>query len=186
MQRMAMLGKLAASAMFLALALSSYPWERSTWEWSRYVAVGLGFGALGDALLLSKRKSMFASGLSAFLVSHLLYCAGMTAKASWLWWPLLVPLLPTGLVLFYLWPHLGRLRVAVVLYMAAISLMLASGITTWSQTGEAGLLLAAGLFYASDFFVARNRFVVPGWHNRLVGLPLYYAGQLLFAYSVAN
>jgi hypothetical protein len=40
------------------------------------------------------------------------------------------------------------------------------------------------LFYLSDLAVARDRFVRPGLANRLVGLPLYYAGQVLLALAL--
>ena len=40
------------------------------------------------------------------------------------------------------------------------------------------------LFYASDIFVARQQFVARQYLNRLVGLPLYYIGQFMIAYSV--
>jgi len=39
----------------------------------------------------------------------------------------------------------------------------------------------AVLFWLSDLAVARDRFVRPGFVNPLVGLPLYYAAQLLLA-----
>ncbi len=42
------------------------------------------------------------------------------------------------------------------------------------------------LFYLSDLFVARERFVTSAFVNRLVGLPLYYGGQVLLALSVAT
>jgi uncharacterized membrane protein YhhN len=44
--------------------------------------------------------------------------------------------------------------------------------------------LGAALFFASDLLVARDRFVRPGLANRLVGLPLYYAAQVLLALAV--
>lgn len=40
------------------------------------------------------------------------------------------------------------------------------------------------LFYLSDIFVARDRFLKTSFLNRLVGLPIYYAGQFLLAFSV--
>jgi len=48
---------------------------------------------------------------------------------------------------------------------------------------SAGLALLAGAlsFYVSDLAVARDRFVAPGFSNRLWGLPLYYGGTLLLA-----
>jgi len=39
-------------------------------------------------------------------------------------------------------------------------------------------------FYISDLFVARDRFFKTEFSNRLLGLPLYYAGQFLLAFSV--
>ncbi len=39
-------------------------------------------------------------------------------------------------------------------------------------------------FYVSDVFVARDRFLKEEFINRLVGLPMYYAGQFLLAFSV--
>jgi hypothetical protein len=47
----------------------------------------------------------------------------------------------------------------------------------------AGVMTAAVAFYISDVSVARDRFVAPGFGNRIWGLPLYYAAQLLFALS---
>jgi hypothetical protein len=38
-------------------------------------------------------------------------------------------------------------------------------------------------FYLSDLAVARDRFVARAFVNRLWGLPLYYAAQILFAVS---
>ncbi|MDD3992851.1 MAG: hypothetical protein PHV70_11955 [Desulfobacteraceae bacterium] len=38
----------------------------------------------------------------------------------------------------------------------------------------------------SDLFVARQRFVAPAFSNRLLGLPLYYIGQFLLAFSVGG
>jgi hypothetical protein len=38
----------------------------------------------------------------------------------------------------------------------------------------------------SDLFVARDRFVQPGFVNRLLGLPLYYAAQAMLAISTAS
>jgi hypothetical protein len=39
-------------------------------------------------------------------------------------------------------------------------------------------------FYVSDLFVARDRFVKKGAINRILGLPLYFGGQFLLAFSI--
>ena len=64
--------------------------------------------------------------------------------------------------------------------MAIITVML----VTASSSGRLGLYAGAALFYLSDLAVARQRFVAPGFENKLIGLPLYYAGQLLLASAV--
>ncbi len=45
------------------------------------------------------------------------------------------------------------------------------------------VLPGAVLFFLSDLAVARDKFVTPGFPNRAVGLPMYYAAQILFAVS---
>ena len=37
------------------------------------------------------------------------------------------------------------------------------------------------MFYLSDIMVARDQFVVNAYINRIVGLPLYYGAQFIFA-----
>jgi hypothetical protein len=46
------------------------------------------------------------------------------------------------------------------------------------------ILAGAVFFYASDIFVAHQRFVMEQFYNRLFGLPLYYTAQFLLAFSV--
>ena len=47
------------------------------------------------------------------------------------------------------------------------------------------MVAGAVLFAVSDISVARDQFVRPAFINRLWGLPLYYAAQLLLAGSVS-
>jgi hypothetical protein len=47
------------------------------------------------------------------------------------------------------------------------------------------LLFAGSIcFYFSDLLVARNKFIKEEYRNRLLGLPLYYTGQFLLAFSI--
>ncbi|TFG38533.1 MAG: hypothetical protein E4H39_00070 [Syntrophobacterales bacterium] len=46
------------------------------------------------------------------------------------------------------------------------------------------IFVGALCFYFSDIFVARDRFFRKEFLNRLIGLPLYYLGQFLLAFSV--
>jgi uncharacterized membrane protein YhhN len=170
------IGKLGASMGFVALALAlgvEGPLEYG-------ILAGLILSVLGDALLLSSRRPAFLGGLAAFLLAHVAYAATFGAVARPSAWAGLVVLAVTGAVLRLLWPRLGELRGPVLAYCAAISAMLWLALGVDRPEVRAGALL----FYLSDLFVARDRFVRPGLANRLVGLPLYYAGQLLLALAV--
>ncbi len=72
------------------------------------------------------------------------------------------------------------MRFPVVGYCAVIGLML------WLALGVGRLEIRLGglLFWLSDLFVARDRFVRHERWNRLAGLPLYYAGQYLIALAM--
>ena len=87
----------------------------------------------------------------------------------------------------WLSPHLGRLRVPVLAYVAVITVMVwgAVGVTV---AGRGPWFLAAGaiLFYLSDLAVARDRLVTKVFGSRAWGLPAYYLGQLLLALTVGR
>jgi uncharacterized membrane protein YhhN len=55
---------------------------------------------------------------------------------------------------------------------------------TRAEVAPVKLAVGAALFFASDLAVARNRFVAKAFVNRAWGLPAYYAGQLLIAWSI--
>jgi uncharacterized membrane protein YhhN len=169
-------GKLGASAAFLALALAL----RAGGPLEGGILAGLTLSAVGDALLLSERRPAFLAGLVAFLLGHVAYAVAFAGSSRPSLLALLAVVAVTAAALAWLWPSLGALRAPVVLYCAAISVML------WLALGvdRAEVRLGAALFYASDLLVARDRFVRPGFANRLIGLPLYYAGQVLLALAI--
>jgi uncharacterized membrane protein YhhN len=158
-----------------------------------YLFAGLLLSALGDLLLIPRAKPSFAAGLCAFLLAHLLYVLAFTTLAplEGANWPLLVGLAAlTSAFLYLFWERFGGLRLAVAVYAAVMTLMLASA---WSVllnaevAATAGALIAAGatLFYLSDLFVALERFAARRFINKLLGLPLYYAAQFMLAFSLA-
>ncbi len=153
--------------------------------------VGLVLCALGDVLLIPKDKRAFMAGIGAFMAGHIAYTAtflqrgareGVLAAAS--------VALAVVAVTFMAWllPKLAvsapNMTVPVALYILVISGMVGAAASTWAERRADGLLAGALLFFVSDLFVARNRFVAPGFRNRLIGLPLYYAGQCLLAWTV--
>ena len=158
----------------------------------RWVVVGLVLSMVGDLCLLSRARHFFLGGLVAFLLAHVAYVAafwsiGLSAVAVG------VVGIPLGVFAWRVWrwlaPHVGTLGPAVVAYIAVITTMVAASIGAWHHAPDGvrvGLVAAAVLFFLSDLCVARDRFVAPGPNNRLIGLPLYFGAQLVFAWFGAQ
>ncbi len=169
--------KVAASAGFVAVGLASSAGGR----YASLVLGGLLLSAVGDALLLSSRRRPFLAGIGVFLLAHVAYAAAF-APASRPSTPIAVALALAALAIVrWLWPHLADLRLPVIAYAVAITAMLVLALGVESRLVRVG----AAIFYHSDLTVARDRFVREGFVNRLVGLPLYYAAQVLLALSTA-
>jgi uncharacterized membrane protein YhhN len=81
------------------------------------------------------------------------------------------------------------MNIPVLLYVIIISIMVSGAWTVLgdpdlNRSGRNMVFVGALSFYFSDVFVARDRFIGHQFLNRLIGLPLYYAGQFLLAFSV--
>jgi len=70
-------------------------------------------------------------------------------------------------------------------YMVVITAMVACAIGTVVAHGGLAILVGALAFYLSDLSVARDRFVSPGFDNKLWGWPLYFGAQLVLAATVS-
>lgn len=138
------------------LPAAAYPW----------LIAALALSLLGDVCLMFKDR-LFVAGLVAFLLAHLAYltCFGLeagslTSGATYLFVPLPVALC----VGRALWPHLGKLRPAVILYIAALVLVawrLLARFTFQDEVGLTSCLYAAAgalLFLLSDSLLALRHF----------------------------
>src|SRR5438093_2324464 len=88
------------------------------------VFAGLLCSLGGDVWLLFPRG--FVAGLASFLLAHLLYIAAFAPGAPWnaAAWALLAPFAVASLAMLgYLWPHLGRDRAPVAVYVSVIAIM---------------------------------------------------------------
>lgn len=146
--------------------------------------------AIGDVCLLSQSRGPFLAGLVSFLLGHLGYCGvfvlhGLSPVAAGV---ALVVLLPVALgVGRWLWPHVpAAMRVPVVAYIAIITAMTASAAAAAHAADRPEWLGGAVLFFVSDLFVARNRFIGRQSINRIIGLPLYYTAQLVLAATLCS
>jgi uncharacterized membrane protein YhhN len=181
--------KTPLSALFVAAALIQPHSVPSYYQW---VLAGLVWGLVGDVCLALQGKSAFRAGLVAFLLGHILYVVafvGLTRSSDWLTPAHLIIASVSAGVFWWLRPHLGAMLIPVALYIIVISGMLAAAWVAFlnpdlPRGGAVTLLLGALCFYASDLFVARDRFVKSEFANRALGLPFYYGGQFLIAFSV--
>jgi uncharacterized membrane protein YhhN len=155
--------------------------------------VGLIFCLGGDVFLALPQEKMFLCGLVSFLLGHVCYVLGFFYAAElnpWTWGGSAAGLAVSSSVFFWLRPHLGSMLVPVIAYVVVITAMVIGAFTVFGDTGlnltgRIMVLFGAVSFYLSDLFVARDRFLKTEFTNRLLGLPLYYAGQFLLAFSVA-
>lgn len=147
------------------------------------IVAGLLASFIGDVALVY--EDGFLTGLVAFALAHLLYTGAFLVSGTQV--STLIPALLIATIAFVAVKSwlVGKvspgLRRPVVGYMVIISVMLVTAAASSSLVLYAG----AALFYLSDLAVARQRFVMPGFENKLIGLPLYYAAQLLLASTVS-
>jgi hypothetical protein len=73
------------------------------------------------------------------------------------------------------------LRAAVFTYMAVISAMIVCAAGASARAGIPEVFVGALLFYVSDLLVARERFLTSTFVNQGLGLPIYYAAQVVLA-----
>ena len=136
----------------------------------------------------------FLAGLVVFLIGHILYVLAFNDLVRF---TEIAPLLLIGIGVFssavfaWLRPHLGSLQLPVSAYVLVITAMLWSACAVYFETAQSQdfrllALVGATAFYFSDLAVAIEQFVHSSFTNRAWGLPLYYLGQFLLAFSISN
>ncbi len=179
---------LLSSLFVLTALLQPHPVLR----YYHFMLAGLLFCLAGDVLLALPQAKMFLRGLIAFLLGHVFYTFAfldITRFGPWTWMGTLIILIVSSGIYLWLKPHLATMKIPVLCYCMVISVMLAGA---WSIFVDSGLarpgriivFSGALFFYISDICVARDRFLKNQFFNRLIGLPLYYAGQFLLAFSI--
>lgn len=191
--------KLVASAAFVMIGVQAMwiahdPVRSAFGQW---ILAGLVFGAIGDAALLGRGKRWFLAGLVAFLLGHLGYVVAVTYVEPASTWLALagfyaaLPVVAGAAAFVVLWPKLGSMKLPVALYVITIVAMVIAALAvargaTIPAPQRQRFLVGAALFFVSDLAVARDRFIARSFTNKLWGLPAYYAGQLLIAWSVVG
>lgn len=174
--------KMVAATGFVAVGVAAGAFEAA---YGRVILVALAAGWAGDLLLTFDR--LFRAGLVAFLAGHLAYVGafsvrGVTAPE---WYEVVTLAAIAIAAVRWLWPYVpSAMKLPVAAYIVVITAMVVAALATTDIDPDWRIRLGAVLFFASDLLVARNRFVVAGAVNRIVGSPLYFAGQVLLALSV--
>lgn len=183
----AAVAKVIASTALIATAIAAGALA------SRYgvvVLAGLFLSWFGDAFLIGESERWFLFGLVSFLLAHVAYITAFVEAGIDRNWTLTatVPILAIAvLVLMWLTPLIpGALAWPVRVYTAVISLMVITAFGTLGAGASPLIVAGACLFYISDLSVAATRFADPLFPTFVLGLPLYYAGQLCLALSVRN
>ena len=174
-----------AVALVILIALQTK--HTTATHYRQLIVAGLICSLAGDVFLMLPRER-FVAGLVCFLFAHLFYIAAFTtdgARTLSVWGAVILVLYGT-LMLRLLWPHLGKLKAPVSVYVAAILLMAWQALNRWmamGETGSAWALAGALLFVASDSALAWNRFRAEFKSARVVVLGTYFAAQWLIALS---
>jgi uncharacterized membrane protein YhhN len=178
------IAKPTASVGFLLVAFGSGASDDAFGIW---ILVGLVLSLFGDVALMFMDRAAFLAGLASFLLAHIAYVgAFLKAGVSPKWTVIAAAgaVVVAAIVLRWLLPHVeDDMKVPVLGYVAVISVMASLAVGTLGAGLTALIVAGAVLFYISDLFVARDRFVSPGFVNTLAGLPLYYLAQVLLALS---
>ncbi len=185
------LAKPAASTGFVAVALLSGSSDEGIQPYGTWMVAGLVLSWFGDVLLIPEdRPRVFQAGIAAFLLGHVAYgiaFVGLGLSITVTAAAVVILAVPVWIVTRWLAPHVpSDMKIPVRAYIVVITLMLALSAGAVAAGAGAAILFGAGMFYMSDLAVARDRFVAPGFGNRLWGLPTYYAAQLVLAATVGG
>jgi uncharacterized membrane protein YhhN len=187
MPRVYMVAKLVASLGFVVTGVAVGAMGAG---WTRLALVALVFSAAGDVALAVRTKSGFLVGLGCFALAHVVYTLAFAVRgfdgATLVPTAFAAALVGGGTWLAFGRRVSGSLRVLVAVYVVILSTMLTVGAGSAITHRAWWLALGVVLVTLSDVAVARERFGTTGFVNKLVGLPMYYLGQLLIALNLSG
>lgn len=155
--------------------------------------IGLAlFASLAGDIFLMLPNEQFVAGLSSFLIAHVAYLIALNASPPPINAASLLIVLIAGIAALQVFRRIfngldrsgqTRLKIPVLIYAGAISLMLISALATLVRTEWdpfAAILVSAGalLFFTSDTLLAWNRFVGVLTNARFKVIATYHLGQI--------
>jgi len=152
------------------------------------IVAGLCGSLAGDVFMMLENKQVLA-GMACFFVALSFYIWGFTKgiKASFVFWPLVILIVYAVAFTRKLFPYLGRKKIPVLLYVAAMTIMVWLAAERYNQIREIHALSAytgAVLFLISDSAWALDQFIRKHRHSQILILASYFAAQVLIALSV--
>lgn len=180
-----------AKPLIMITLMVYYLWNVS--ERNYFFMAALVFCWLGDVLLMfQQEEKFFIAGLVAFLSGHVLYMVSYrqlrnTDGADELLNPQKVRmafpfvLWGTGLVVI-LFPHLGILKMPVMVYALVLTIMVLQALLRFGLTSKRSFVLifvGAIFFMISDSLLAINKFMQPLPMASVLIMATYMAAQFL-------
>ncbi len=176
----------ASVCLFLILMT----WSVTGGKSGKLLMLALLFSMAGDIFLAVDRQNLFVFGLASFLLGHLTYTVvflrhrqpdalGGFAKfivAGLIGFTILMSIL--------LWPALGVLKIPVILYIVAITIM---GITACTSKFDPRFVIFGALsFIFSDSIIAIDKFLYPFDMSGPVIWITYVLGQYGLCLGILN
>lgn len=185
-----------ASLMFVLIGLMGFL-KLPTSGYFLFVYLGLVFGALGD-LLLNLRyvypangQKIFLGGILVFLIGHIFYLVAQLPLCPKKLPAVLLGCVLTAVTLFLVFRVIEAkpaFKIFGVFYLGAIIILTVVSVWnffTYPNVPTALFALGTILFTASDIILILNTFGgEQTYKRRIANLSLYYAGQLLIAFSL--
>lgn len=171
-----------ASTAFILVAV---PWGRPA-AGGIAVLIGLVCCWVGDVTGL---EGYFLTSVASFWLGHACFIVafarrGLRGKAS----AMAAPVVAIAAVALGFWfiPHVApALRLPVLAYIGVISLMVVCAAGAAHDTAGRVALVGAVVFFISDIFVARGKFITHDTISLMGTYPLYYTACLCLAWSVS-
>jgi uncharacterized membrane protein YhhN len=164
--------------------------DNSAGKLHKFFFAGLFFSWAGDILLEfhDEMGTYFILGLGCFLIAHIMYLtvflstAGEnTIKGNGIL--LVIPVfLYLAILMIYLYPHLGEMRLPVIIYAIVILSMLAAAINRKAKVSKISfylVLAGAVLFVISDSAIAVNKFGNQFEYSDIIIMSTYILAQYL-------
>ena len=175
-----------STILILAICLWSLFRPDINISYTAIIATGLIFSLGGDIVLILPLARALFMGLLFFILTHLIYGLGFTWFNGFFWQDIfsaIIIILLGTMIYAYLYPSLGKMKLAVAFYVLIISFMVWRAVsvlfgTAFTPAQAALIISGAILFYTADALEAFYRF-----KNQIVRLRAVYAGQLLIALS---